>query len=192
MPERADIVFRTLTRAEFPALQRWLNTPHVYEWWGRQAGRGALGGAGPDAATKEQVEAKYGPEVDGLGVTHRFIIDFEGAPIGLIQWYRLRDFPDYARAVGEDPAASAGLDLLIGEPSALGRGLGSGALDKFVTDVVFAESRVTRVVAGPAASNARSIRVFEKAGFRRIRDAMVPGEPVPAAVMVRLKNKPNL
>ena len=136
-----------------------------------------------------QVEAKYGPEVDGLGVTHRFIIEFEGAPIGLIQRYHLRDFPDYARAVGEDPAASAGLDLLIGEPSALGRGLGSGALDKFVTGVVFAESsgRLTRVVAGPAASNARSIRAFEKAAFRRVRDAMVPGEPVPAAVMVRIR-----
>ncbi len=187
MPASDAITFRVLTRADFPALQRWLNSPHVYEWWGRQAGPGALGGAGPDAATMKQVEAKYGPEVDGLGVTHRFIIEFEGAPIGLIQWYHLRDFPDYARAVGEDPAACAGLDLLIGEPSALGRGLGSGALDKFVTDVVFAESRVTHVVADPAASNARSIRAFEKAGFSRVRDAMVPGEPVPAAVMVRSK-----
>jgi len=187
MPEHAAITFRPLTRLDFHVLQRWLNLPHVYEWWGRQAGPGALGGAGPDAVTMKQVEAKYGLEVDGLGVTHRFIIEFEGAPIGLIQRYHLRDFPDYARAVGEDPAASAGLDLLIGEPSALGRGLGSGALDKFVTGVVFAESRVTRVVAGPAVSNARSIRVFEKAGFLRIRDAMVPGEQVPAAVMLRIR-----
>jgi len=187
MPELTAITFRSLTRLDFRLLQKWLNFPHVYEWWGRQAGPGALGGAGPDAATMKQVEAKYGPEVDGLGVTHRFIIEFEGTPIGLIQWYSLLDFPSYARAVGEDPAASAGLDLLIGEPSALGRGMGSGALDKFVTHVVFAESRVSRVVAGPAVSNARSIRVFEKAGFLRIRDAVVPGEPVPEAVMLRIR-----
>src|SRR5579871_3722029 len=99
VPDHTAIAFRALTRADFPSLQRWLNSPHVYAWWGRQAGPGALGGAGPDAATKEQIEVKYGPEVDGLGITHRFIIEFEGASIGLIQWYRLRDFTDYARAM---------------------------------------------------------------------------------------------
>ena len=87
-------------------------------------GPGALGGTGENAATAAQIEAKYGPAIDHGGTTHRFIIVHEGAAIGLIQWYHLRDFADYARAIGEDPAATGvGIDLLIGEPDAIGRGL---------------------------------------------------------------------
>jgi aminoglycoside 6'-N-acetyltransferase len=182
------ITFRVLAHSDLPALQRWLNTPHVCEWWGAHAGAGALGGTGRDAATEVQVKAKYGPGIDHGGPTHRFIIELEGRPIGLIQWYHLRDFPDYARAIGEDPATSAGLDLLIGDPGAVNRGIGSRALDAFVTSVVFRFDEMNRVVAGPAASNARSIRAFEKAGFRCVRTASVAGEPVPEIVMVRLKD----
>ena len=168
-------------------LRRWLNTPHVYEWWGCHVGPGALGGAGKDAATETQVEAKYGPIIDHGSATHRFIIEHAGAPIGLIQWYHLRDFAGYARAISEDPAGTAGIDLLIGEPSAIGQGLGSRAIDAFVASVVFRSPDVDRVVAGPAATNARSLRVFAKAGFRRVRYASIEGELTPEAVMVHTR-----
>jgi aminoglycoside 6'-N-acetyltransferase len=181
------IAFRSLARSDLPMLRRWLNTPHVYEWWGCHVCPGALGGAGKNAATEAQVEAKYGSEIDHGGTTHRFIIEHEGAPIGLIQWYHLRDFAAYARAIGEDPAATTGIDLLIGEPGALGQGLGTRAIDAFVTSVVFRGSDVDRVLAGPAATNARSIQVFAKAGFRRVRSVSLAAEPVPEAIMVRLK-----
>lgn len=179
------ITFRALVRSDLRTLKLWLNTPHVYEWWGRQTGLGSLGGAGMDAATDIQVETKYGPDIDNNGPTHRFVIEFDGTPIGLIQWYFLRDFASYARAIGEDPLTSVGVDLLIGDPRAVGRGIGSSALGKFVVDVVFQLEGVTRVVAGPAETNARSIRVFEKAGFRQVRLASVVGEHAPEAVMVR-------
>ena len=181
------ITFRALARTDLPILRVWLNTPHVYEWWGRSEGIGALGGAGDDAATEKQVEAKYGPNIDSSGSTHRFIIEVDGRPIGLIQWYRLCDFAEYARAIGEDPALAAGIDLPIGEPKALGRGLGSRALDKFMNSVIFSVAEVKRVVAGPAADNARSIRAFDKAGFQWLRNASVLGERSPEAVMVRTK-----
>ncbi len=95
------IAFHPLARSDLPMLRRWLNTPHVYEWWGCHVGPGALGGAGKDAATETQVEAKYGPIIDHGSATHRFIIEHAGAPIGLIQWYHLRDFAGYARAISE-------------------------------------------------------------------------------------------
>ena len=181
------VTFRALARSDLPMLRRWLNTPHVYEWWGRHAGPGALGGAGTAAATEAEVEAKYGPGLDHGGTTHRYVIEHAGVPIGLIQWYHLRDFADYARAIGEDAATSVGMDLLIGEPSAIGRGLGSRAIDEFATSIVFREQDVDRIVSGPAATNARSIRAFEKAGFQRVRSAAVQGEPVPEAILVRTK-----
>lgn len=112
------------------------------------------------------------------------MIDLGGAPVGLIQWYRLVDFPDYAQAIGEDPAGCAGLDLFIGEVSALGHGVGSDALRQFVTALVFRHRDIDRVAGGPASNNLRSIRAFEKAGFAVVRTARVPGEKVPEAVMV--------
>lgn len=182
------IAFRALARSDLPTLRRWLNTPHVYEWWGRHMGLGALGGAGQNAATAAEVEAKYGSTIDHGGTTYRFIIEWDGASIGLIQWYRLSDFADYARAIGEDPATAAGLDLLIGETSAIGRGLGTLAIDAFVTSIVFHQADVARVVTGPAKNNARSLRAFEKAGFTLVRFVSIKGEPMCEAVMVR--NKP--
>lgn len=179
--------FRVLARTDLPTLQRWLNTPHVYEWWGRHAGPGSLGGAGPDAATEAEIEGKYGAAIDHDPSTHRFIIACDGAPIGLIQWYHLRDSQDYARAIGEDAATSAGMDLFIGEPGAINRGLGSRAIDEFVTSIVFRQEGVIRIVTGPAKTNARSIRAFEKAGFTLVRFSSIAGEPIPEAVMVRPK-----
>lgn len=185
------ITFRPLARSDLRTLQAWLNTPHVYEWWGSHAGSDSIGGPGQDAATEAQVEAKYGLEIDCEGPTHRFIIELSGAPIGLIQWYYLRDYAEYAAAIGEDPATAVGIDLMIGDAEAIGRGLGSCAIDEFVTVVLFSLPGVDRVVTGPAAHNARSIRAFEKAGFRRAREASIAGENAPEAVMVRLKPRMN-
>jgi aminoglycoside 6'-N-acetyltransferase len=179
------IAFRPLERADLVRLRSWLNAPHVHRWWGRNSGPGSLGGSGAEAATAEEVEAKYGPGIDAGGPTHRYIITCDGVPAGLIQWYRLADFADHARAIGEDPSGAAGIDLFIGEPGLTGRGLGARALDAFVTSIVFHERDLGRVVAGPAEGNARSIRAFEKAGFRLARHASVPGEPEREAVMVR-------
>lgn len=62
--DSSAIAFRPLARADLPRLRRWLNTPHVYAWWGASCGEGALGGPGDEAATADQVENKYGPTID--------------------------------------------------------------------------------------------------------------------------------
>lgn len=180
--------FRALERSDFPRLVAWLNTPHVYEWWGRDMGSGALGGAGAAATNRTEVEAKYGPGVDGAGKTHRYLITADGEPVGLIQWYRLADFGEYARQVGEISTGAAGIDFFLGEPALLGRGFGTRALERFTTSIVLRQPGISSALGGPAVSNARSIRVFEKSGFRRVREVLVPGEPVAEAIMVRRAN----
>jgi aminoglycoside 6'-N-acetyltransferase len=185
----ADVAFRRLRRADFDRLRGWLNQPHVYAWWGVDATADGLGGPGPQAATAAQVEAEYGPAADGLDPTAQFVILVDGDPVGLIQWYRLHDFPEYARAI-EEPRG-AGVDLLIGDPTLVGRGIGPLAIDRFVREVVFAEPEVRRCVAGPDVRNTRSIRAFTKAGFEWVRDAAVPGEAGPEHVMVRAAPDPS-
>ena len=173
-PLSAQVSFRPLTREDFARLRDWLNEPHVAKWWGVGTGPDGLGGAGDDAATLPAVEAAYGPALDGTDPTANYVIVVDGAPIGLIQSYRLGDYPDYAAAIRERDGA--GIDLLIGEPSMVGRGLGPTVIERFVTDVVFAGSDVSRCVTGPDPENTRSVRAFERAGFRWVRDAVVPDE----------------
>jgi aminoglycoside 6'-N-acetyltransferase len=181
----APISFRPLGRDDFPLLTDWLNTPHVYEWWGSRAVPESLGGAGADAATLDAVTAKYDEELADPGVEH-YVIEVGGRAVGLIQTYLLVASPDYAHQIGEPAERAAGVDLLIGDPTAVGHGLGPRVIDEFVRTIVFARPDVDRCVAGPDVRNTRSIRAFEKAGFRAVRDATVSGGgSAPERIMVR-------
>ncbi len=180
-----QITFPALTLADLSQIRRWLNSPHVYEWWGEDSGPGSLGGAGTQAATDEQVQEKYAPGIDAEATgTRRHVITVDGRAVGLVQWYPLDGEPEYAAAIGETASGGAGIDLLIGEPDAVDRGLGPQVLDAFVREVVFADPSITRAVGAPHPDNARSCRAFEKAGFVFVRDATVPGEG-PERVHVR-------
>lgn len=166
-------------------LRDWLNTPHVFRWWGVDSGPGSLGGAGSDAATVEQVESKYGPTIDSATPsTHRYVIEIDGRAVGLVQWYRLADHPEYARVTGETSPGAAGIDLFIADASMTGRGLGARAIDAFVHEIVFAEPAIDRAVAGPHPDNVASCRAFAKAGFVTRRVVEVPGEG-PEQIVVR-------
>jgi RimJ/RimL family protein N-acetyltransferase len=170
------VTFRPLALDDLELLRGWLNAPHVYEWWGVSSGPGSLGGPGEDAATPAQVHEKYAPSLTGHATTtNRHVIELDGEPIGLIQHYALADERDYATAIRETDAGGAGIDLLIGEVDHTGRGVGATALDAYVRDVVFADPRLTRAVAGPHPDNRRSCRAFEKAGFVAVREVVVPG-----------------
>jgi RimJ/RimL family protein N-acetyltransferase len=183
-----DITFRPLALEDLGDLRRWLNAPHVYEWWGVTSGPGSLGGPGAYAATADQVREKYVPWITGAddATTHRHVILLGGRAVGLVQHYRLEDEPDYAAAIGETEPGAAGIDLLIGEVDDVGRGVGAATLDAYVRDVVFADPSVTRATAGPHPDNRRSCRAFEKAGFVAVRDVVVP-ESGPERIHVRTR-----
>ncbi len=176
------MTFRPLRRADAGQLRDWFNQPHVYAWWGVHAAPDGLGGAGGDAATLDAVLAEYGELMDGRDATHGFVILANDQPVGFIQWYPLAEYPDYAAAIGE--SAGAAIDLLIGEPGAVGRGLGSQVIDRFVTDVVAAAGN-TRVIAGPDVRNRRSVGAFMNAGFVALREVQVQGEPAPELLLAR-------
>jgi aminoglycoside 6'-N-acetyltransferase len=145
------ISFRELGRSDFPLLQKWLAAPHVAIWWNERFDLASL-------------EAKYGPAIDGSEPIHVYLIQSEGVPIGWIQWYRWRDFPQHAIQVGAD-AMSAGIDLAIGEIEMTGRGLGPAVIREFVPNYIFTNGDVGAIVADPSARNKRSASAFKKAGF---------------------------
>jgi aminoglycoside 6'-N-acetyltransferase len=169
------LAFRPLTRADFPLLQRWLAAPHVAVWWNELF----------DAAS---VEAKYGLRVEGREPVHMHLMLVEGAPVGWLQWYRWRDFPEHARQVGADENA-AGLDLAIGEIEWTGRGLGPELIRRFAAEEIASRGEITSIVADPSAGNYRSVRAFQKAGFAVAGGVKLAGEDFERSI-VRLRLPP--
>jgi aminoglycoside 6'-N-acetyltransferase len=90
--------------------------------------------------------------------------------------YLLRGEPEWAALIGE-AADGAGVDLLIGEEDAVGRGVGPRVLQQFAREIVFANPATNAVVATVEEPNRRSWRAFEKAGFRHVRDVEEDGLP---------------
>lgn len=159
---KVSLDFRALTRSDFPLLQKWFAEPHVKEWW-------------HDDFDADEVEAKYGPRVDGTEPTHVYIILQNTKPIGLIQWYLWADYPDHAGQLGAENTA-AGMDLAIGEKEHVGKGIGSVVIHEFIRKIIFNDSAATAVITDPEEQNSRSLRAFKKAGFLPLRTIQLRGE----------------
>jgi len=160
--QQSILSFRELGRSDLPLLQKWLAAPHVAVWWNERFDLASL-------------EAKYGPAIDGSEPIHLYLIQVEGAPIGWIQWYRWRDFPEHAIHVSADPL-SAGIDLAIGDIEMIGRGLGPAIIREFGTNYIFADNDIGAIVADPSTRNKRSVGAFRKAGFNIVDTVQLPDE----------------
>jgi len=169
----ALISFRRLTMDDLPLMHRWLNTDHVARWYDANGGR---------RPSYERVAERYTARIRGEAKTEPFLILHNDEPIGYMQSYRIADHPEYARAV-EVEAGAAGVDLFIGEPEFVYRGLGPQVLRRFLIEIVFANPGVISCVIGPAVSNAAAIRAYEKTGFSHLKTVQVPGEPEPEYLM---------
>jgi RimJ/RimL family protein N-acetyltransferase len=145
--------FHPMQEADLPLLRRWLELPHVAEWWG-------------DAETEL---AHIRDMIEGRDTTRPFIFSVDGAPVGYIQYWFIghhqnatwiADHPWLA----ELPADAVGVDLSIGDPDKLGRGIGSGALRAFAQRLISEGHRT--IIIDPDPANTRAVRAYEKAGFR--------------------------
>ena len=135
-----------------------------------------------DTYPEDELE-KYRARIRGNDLdTEIFFIRLRGRPIGFIQSYRIDDHDEYGEALALH-APSAGIDLFIGEPGEVGKGLGPQVIHAFLRDVVFARYDVEECVIGPSVKNANAIRAYEKAGFEFLRDVRVPDEPDPEHLM---------
>jgi len=167
----SDITFRPVEARDVPDLYRWRNEPHVTRWWSEDDDSGP---------TLDVVARNYGPDYDDK--EHRYIIEMDGRPIGYIQMYKLADWPDYAALIQE---TGAGIDLFIGEPDLINKGIGTEVINRFVEDIVFDDPSITQCVIDPEIKNAAAIRAYTKAGFTPVRTVEVPNTPGPEVIMVR-------
>lgn len=167
----AEIAFRPLLRADFPLLARWLAAPHVARWWNT-------------AGEAEDVEAHYGPAIDGADPTDHFVVLIDGRPAGMAQAYHVHDHPDWERVlhgVAPQLPRCAGIDYLLGEPGDIGHGNGSAMVAAFAAFVFDHFPDAEAITADPEQANEPSWRALERAGFERWYagplDSDEPGHP---------------
>lgn len=169
--DRLKIGFQPLTDHDLPALHRWLNTPHVLEWWDNP---------GP---SYEQVVEKYAPRIREEQRVECYTMLCGGEEIGFIQAYDVEVGSEYAPYV-PDPRHAMGVDLFIGEKTYLHRGLGSRVLCHFVREVIFERRGADTCVIDPSVRNRIAIRAYEKAGFQHVATFRQPEEPDDTYLMV--------
>ncbi|CAM2858406.1 GNAT family N-acetyltransferase [Actinomyces slackii] len=150
----AEVNLRSATLADMPLVERWFRAEHVRPFWSQDL----------DADL-----ADVGSELASGGPTSYFIALLDGTPVGFVFYYRLRDYPEYAKELTE---AGVGvhdgdwsLDYLIGEPHALGRGVADAMLRLAIGDLWRAQTASTRLVVAVNVANRSSWRLLERVGF---------------------------
>lgn len=135
-------------------IEGWLRHEHVSRWWGD-----------PDAVSRELAAR---PDAAGSS-----IIEAGEDKVGLVVWgHPSREELEAAGLADIDPAA-IDIDIMIGEPRALYRGIGSEAL-RLVASLALADPAVPYLIAATMVGNDASVRAFAKAGFRVDREFADP------------------
>ncbi len=169
MHDHAKLALRGMSSLDLPFVRRWLQEPHVARWF-------------VAASSIEEELEDLRQCVEHHQPTEALIVEEYDRPIGWCQWYRCRDYPDHAAGVGAE-LGDIGIDYAIGEPSRIGRGVGTSLV---ATLVRHARARHPNagVIADPDAANLASRRVLEKNGFGLLAERVVPSEPshVPMAI----------
>lgn len=150
-------------------VHRWMNTEHVAVNWNQ-------------AWPREQWRAELAGQ---LGGQHSLpcVVGRDGRDLGYLELYRVqRD--KLARCYPHDPH-DLGVHIALGEPDAVGRGLGSALLRAVARGLLEADPACLRVVAEPNVHNGASVGAFGKAGFRRSGEVGLPNKNSALMVFAR-------
>jgi aminoglycoside 6'-N-acetyltransferase len=147
------IELRPMTEADLVLVAGWLREPHVARWW--------LQEESADEQLREYAERVAGR--GDLATTMLIVVEPERGPVGWCQWYRWEDYPDEARELDTRPG-EVGLDYALGDPAAIGRGLGTEMIAALVREVR-RHHPGCGIVVEPEASNDASRAVLERNGF---------------------------
>ncbi|HTQ22194.1 GNAT family N-acetyltransferase [Mycobacterium sp.] len=153
----------------------WMNDPDVALFWKMPWARHAI--------------ASYLRRQDRNPNSTPYLGELNGVPMSYWELYRADLEPIAQRYAAREH--DAGLHLLLGNPEYRGRGLAVDLLRAVSSWQLNRDPRVTRVVAEPDIDNKRSIRAFERAGFRRTRVIDLPDKRAALMVRDRTHHRPN-
>lgn len=142
---------RNVTDDDLAIIERWLHAEHVCRAWGEPGANLRL--------FREPPSKENG----------RAMVEAERHAVGVVLWqHPTREELD-AAGLADIPTSVIDIDIIIGERSALGRGVGSNAI-RLVAEAALSDASVPFVMACARFDNLASQRAFTKAGFRKDRE----------------------
>jgi aminoglycoside 6'-N-acetyltransferase len=108
--------FRPMSVTDLPTIQRWLETPHVAQWWHDPS---------------EQFELVSG-DLDHPDMA-QFIVTADAREFAYLQCYNISAWDG---GFGQQPEGTRGLDQFIGEADMIGRGHGSALIRAFADQLL--------------------------------------------------------
>ena len=144
----------TFHDTDLAILRTWLHRPHVAPWYPE-----------PD---ENLAWAEYPPWCGS-----HTLIAHAGKAVGYIRC-QVVDRPTDSVGLHNIPTNAVDVDLLLGKPEYLGRGIGPEALRLLVVQLR-ANPSLPMIGLTSSAANVRAQRSFEKAGFRFARHNAPPG-----------------
>lgn len=176
-----DLVVRRMRDedGDYSLMVEWRNLPHVRRWWD------------PDLPppTLESAKEEYRPDTLPGAAGTACIIELNDSPLGFIQFYRWISYASEAAEV-EIPFddRTYGLDIFIGDPTQIGRGIGTRVV-KLMSDYFIDELNASSVALTTDVDNHVAQKCYEKAGFKKIKRVLdtdtYQGERVWAWLMVK-------
>ena len=143
------ITFQPLTQESLPLLFMWFCNPHVSEFW-------------PEPKTWNEFEEKWKKK---FATDFRFIAYLDGIPFGYIHYYHVSEETRKKYEQLHIPASAVGIDLLIGDPSYLGKGYGKKLIEEFIEFIKQQEPQCKAIIIDPASNNVRAIACYKRVGF---------------------------
>lgn len=155
MVHKCDLTIRVINESDYPYMTKWLNDDLVLEYYGPRL-------------TFEQVVAKYGPRFNNEHYATACILEYNGAPIGYIQYYEIPK--DQLKIYGYPLEKSIyGIDQFIGETGLWGKGIGTQMISTLL-EYLSSNCDVSMVVLDVKDTNQRAINCYEKCGFQIVKN----------------------
>lgn len=166
----STISFKPLQEDDLELLCKWLDKPHVKEWWN-------------DDLSHDEIKEKYRKRIGDITVVP-FIAYLENSPIGFIQYYHADKVGDGWWA--DEIEGTVGIDQFIGEENYINRGYGREMICAF-GQKLFENPAIKKIITDVDPANIRAIRCYEKAGLKMMGDVETPDGK--AHLMVAYRNK---
>jgi aminoglycoside 6'-N-acetyltransferase len=141
---------RPATPADLPLLKRWDEAPHL------------AGTLGDEDFNDWDWENQLGRAVPWREM---LIAEVDGRPVGFVQI--IDPAEEESHYWGDCPTGLRAIDIWIGEPGDIRRGLGRRMM-RLALGRCFADPAVTAVLVDPLADNAAAHRFYEALGFRPV------------------------
>ena len=153
--------FRRAELSDDGLISRWFHSPHVSEFWGE--------------ASKNIRD--FRSAMTGVGALFNYWIGQDDTiPFCLlITTDATRDTPEHLVPFLTETGEAWTLDVLIGPPEYVGRGIATQMLESFLSHIQYQNRALRTVLIDPEANNSRAIHVYEKAGFQLVSEFVPSG-----------------